>query len=244
MNAPPVPIGPLEVVSNTVEAEVAMLVAALDRPEPTCVAFANTHLLYNALKNRELARILAAFVVLNDGVGLSVLARIASNRAFRANLNGTDFTPALLRAVPGGTRIYLAGGAPGVAQASAERIAEMCPRAEICGCCDGYSEAHRGKSEVGRMKPDLVLAAMGNPAQERWISEAALASGRGVFLGVGALFDFLTRRQERAPLSLQRLRLEWLFRLLQEPQRMWRRYSLEILFVLAAAVQQRFSRPA
>ncbi len=221
-----------------------MLVAALDRPEPTCVAFANTHLLYNALQDRELAQILDSFVVLNDGVGLSMLARIATNRDFRANLNGTDFTPALLRAIPNGTRVYLAGGAPGIAQASAERIAEMCPQLEICGYCDGYGEARRGKTDVARLKPDLVLAAMGNPAQERWIWDAARASGRGVFLAVGALFDFLTHRHERAPQTVRMLRLEWLYRLMQEPGRMWRRYSLEIVFVLAAAVQQRFSRPA
>jgi beta-1,4-glucosyltransferase len=232
------------VVSNTVEDEVAMLVAALDRPEPTCVAFANTHLLYHALRDGELARILNSFVVLNDGVGLSMLARIAANGAFSENLNGTDFTPALLRAIPDGTRVYLAGGEPGVAAASAERIATMRPQLEICGCCDGYSEAPRGKRDVERLKPDLVLAAMGNPAQERWIWEAARASGRGVFLAVGALFDFLTHRHARAPVGLQRLHLEWLFRLMLEPGRMWRRYSLEILFVVAAAVQQRFSRPA
>lgn len=244
MNPPPVPIGPLEVAANTLEEEVATLVAAIGRPEPTCVAFANTHLLYYALRDGELARILSSFVVLNDGVGLSMLARIAANREFPDNLNGTDFTPTLLRASPRGARLYLAGGAPGVAEKSAERIAAMCPQIEICGCCDGYAGAHRGKADVARLKPDLVLAAMGNPAQERWIWEAARASGRGVFLAVGALFDFLAHRHTRAPPTIQRLRLEWLYRLMREPGRLWRRYSLEILFVLAAALQQRFSRPA
>ena len=242
--SPPVSIGPLEVAANSLEDEVATLVAALDRPEPTCVAFANTHLLYNALRDAEFARILHSFVVLNDGVGLSMLAHIAANREFPDNLNGTDFTPALLRAIPGGTRLYLAGGAPGVAEESAERISAMCPQIEICGCCDGYAGANRGKTDVARLKPDLVLAAMGNPAQERWIWDTSRASGRGVFLGVGALFDFITHRHVRAPVTVQRLRLEWLYRLMQEPGRMWRRYSLEILYVLAAALQQRFSRPA
>lgn len=244
MSARPVSIGPLEVTANTLEDEVAKLVAAINRPEPTCVAFANTHLLYYALRDGELARILNSFVVLNDGVGLSVLARIAAKREFPDNLNGTDFTPALLRAIPRGARLYLAGGVPGVAEKSAERISAMCPQIEICGCCDGYDGAPRGKADVARLRPDLVLAGMGNPAQERWIWDAARASGRGVFLAVGALFDFLTHRHPRAPLTVQRLRLEWLYRLLQEPGRMWRRYSLEILFVLAAALQQRLSRPA
>jgi exopolysaccharide biosynthesis WecB/TagA/CpsF family protein len=221
-----------------------MLLAALSRPEPTCVAFANTHLLYCALRDRDFARILGSFVTLNDGVGLSVLARIASNRRFAANLNGTDFTPALLQALPRGARLYLAGGEPGVAEASARRIAKAYPHLTICGYCDGFAEARQGIADVARLRPDLVLAAMGNPTQERWIWDAARASGRGIFLGVGALFDFLTHRHERAPLNLRSLRLEWLYRLIHEPSRLWRRYSLEILFVLASAVQQRLSRTA
>lgn len=244
MSAPPVSIGPLTVVVNTVDDEVAELANAIDRPRPTRVAFANTHLLYQALRDRELARILKSFVVLNDGVGLSVLARIATKRRFPENLNGTDFTPVFLHALRKGTRLYLAGGEAGVAEAAAERINSSWPDLNICGFCDGYAGAHAGRREVVRLKPDVVLVAMGNPVQERWIWNTSRKSGRGVYLAVGAFFDFLTERHERAPISMRRLRLEWLYRLVLEPDRMWRRYSVEILQVLAAALQQRFSRPA
>jgi exopolysaccharide biosynthesis WecB/TagA/CpsF family protein len=244
LSPPPISIGPLDVVVSTADHEVAELLAAVKRPTPTCVAFANTHLLYHALRDAGLAHILKSFVLLNDGIGLTLLARIAADRTFPENLNGTDFTPALLRAAPAGARVYLAGGEPGVAQATAARIASSYPNIEICGQCDGYAGASAGLNDLERLKPDLVLVAMGNPAQERWISTAAQQTGRGVFVAVGALFDFLTSRHARAPVVVRRLRLEWLYRLLQEPQRMWRRYSVEILFVLRAALQQRFSRSA
>jgi exopolysaccharide biosynthesis WecB/TagA/CpsF family protein len=243
LSTPPISIGPLAVVASTADREVAVLVAAIERPSPTCVAFANTHLLYHALRDRGLARILSSFVILNDGIGLTILARIAANRAFPENLNGTDFPPALLRAAPRGARVYLAGGEPGVAEATAARIGSTYPNIEICGHCDGYEGAAAGLVDIERLKPDLILVAMGNPAQERWMWKASQHAGRGVFVAVGALFDFLTSRHARAPAAMRRLRLEWLYRLVQEPGRMWRRYSLEMLFVLGAALQQRFSRP-
>ena len=75
--------------------------------------------------------------------------------------------------------------------------------------------------------PDLVLVAFGAPKQELWIDRFAERLGPAVAIGVGGSLDFITGRVRRAPAWMSRAGLEWLFRLLQEPRRMWRRYLVE-----------------
>ena len=76
---------------------------------------------------------------------------------------------------------------------------------------------------------------MGNPKQELWINDYGEATGATLLIGVGALFDFTAGRIDRAPRILQKMRVEWLFRLLKEPVRMWRRYLIGNLVFLIRA---------
>lgn len=73
---------------------------------------------------------------------------------------------------------------------------------------------------------DILLVAMGSPAQEKWIDRHVGPGHARLVLSVGALFDFVAGEARRAPLGIRKLRLEWLYRLLQEPKRLWRRYVL------------------
>jgi beta-1,4-glucosyltransferase len=77
-------------------------------------------------------------------------------------------------------------------------------------------------------RPDVVLVALGNPLQERWILDHAKELPPALYVGVGALFDFLADRAVRAPIWVRKLRLEWLFRLMQEPGRLWKRYTVDV----------------
>src|SRR6185295_17459653 len=81
-------------------------------------------------------------------------------------------------------------------------------------------------AEIKASGADLLLVAMGNPAQEFWIERHLAATGCRLGIAVGALFDFLAERVSRAPMGLRRLRLEWLYRLALEPGRLWRRYLI------------------
>jgi exopolysaccharide biosynthesis WecB/TagA/CpsF family protein len=72
----------------------------------------------------------------------------------------------------------------------------------------------------------VLLVALGNPLQEQWIDEHLIQLGVPVSIGVGALFDYLAGRVPRAPRWMLRMRAEWLFRLLVEPRRLWRRYVM------------------
>jgi alpha-1,3-mannosyltransferase len=159
---------------------------------------------------------------------------MACGHGFAENLNGTDLTPRVLAALPFGTRVMLVGARPRVVRRAAHRMMQRWPHLDICAYHDGYSGGSRALLELSDLKPDVVLVAMGNPRQEQWISQAVEAHPSAVFLGVGALFDFFADAVPRAPEQVRRLKLEWAFRLAQEPQRLWRRYTVEIFVVMLA----------
>ncbi|MDH5536877.1 MAG: WecB/TagA/CpsF family glycosyltransferase, partial [Betaproteobacteria bacterium] len=128
-----------------------------------------------------------------------------------------------------GLSLYLLGARPGVAAAVAENARKRVPQLAIAGHRDGYWAEQDEQSVVSAIRAsgaDILLVAMGAPRQELWIAKNAPRLGVKVALGVGGLFDFYAGRVARAPLWLRELGLEWTYRLLQEPRRMWRRYVI------------------
>jgi alpha-1,3-mannosyltransferase len=239
-------IGPVTVRVRTLEGALQDVRAALIAKTPLHIAFANTHLVYEALKDQRLARLLDRFYILNDGIGLTALSKLISGRAFPDNLNGTDFTPLVLAAAPDGARVFLVGAAPGIAERLSARMARDYPHLQVCGVFDGFSARGAAKSQVfaalRETSPDLVLAAMGNPLQELWIEEAAREAPQAVMIGVGALFDFMTGAVERAPPAWRRLNLEWAYRLMREPRRLLFRYTVEIATLAVHGLRWRLQR--
>jgi alpha-1,3-mannosyltransferase len=208
---------------------VRELDARLAAGERVRVAYLNAHASNVAASNAEFMTVLQTFVVLNDGVGLDIAARALQGRAFPENLNGTDFTLRFLRQTSQRFRIFLLGARPGVAEDAAEALKAALPQHVVAGTRDGYfvaAGADEVAAEIKRSGADLLLVAMGNPAQEFWIAQHLEATGCRMAIAVGALFDFLAERVPRAPQGLRRLRLEWLFRLALEPTRLWRRYLI------------------
>ncbi len=130
-------------------------------------------------------------------------------------------------------RVYLLGGAPGVADAAAQRL-ERALRVSIVGVdspmipLDGPpAEADAAVERVAAAKPDLVLVALGAPKQERWIHRALPLIRPAVAFAVGASLDFVAGRIRRAPPWMSRAGLEWLFRLAKEPRRLAYRYLVK-----------------
>lgn len=193
------------------------------------LAFCNAHLVNLATHDALLRRRLADFLVLADGVGVDIGARLLHGSAFPANLNGTDFTPALLAAQAQPLRVALFGGRSGVADKAAARLAREFPRHRFHVAGHGFID-ESGKAamleSLAADPPDLLLVALGNPLQEDFIAERIDARHAHVAAGIGALFDFLAGEVARAPQAVRALRLEWAYRLWLEPGRLWRRYVL------------------
>jgi exopolysaccharide biosynthesis WecB/TagA/CpsF family protein len=227
-------------VCNRDEA-VSFLLERLEQRRLTRVAFAN--LLTILGDEPDGARILDRFLVFNDGVGLEIASKLLYGVRFPSNLNGSDFTPALLAAAPRATRVFLLGAKPGVARKAATVITQRFGL-RVCGTRDGYEGARDPASSIASIRtacPDIVLVALGNPRQERWIAENGARLGAPIIMGIGALFDFFVEAVPRAPFAVQRLRLEWLWRMALEPRRLGKRYTVDLVRFLWRVWQQRQS---
>src|SRR6185436_3033604 len=193
------------------------------------LTYLNAHASNLAARDQRFLALLNAFIVLNDGVGLDIAARMLNGKAFPENLNGTDFTLRYLRTTSRQFRIFLLGAKPGVAADAAAFLEAQVPKHVVVGVRDGYfvaAGAGEVAREIKRSGADLLLVAMGNPTQEFWIDNHFDATGCRLAMGVGALFDFLAERVPRAPSVVRQLRMEWAFRLALEPTRLWRRYLI------------------
>jgi exopolysaccharide biosynthesis WecB/TagA/CpsF family protein len=237
-----VPVARLD--SETALAEVERL---CEQAEPATLFYVNAHSLNVAYRDPEYLDLLqGADLVLNDGAGLSLAARMYGRR-FSANLNGSDFNPRILElAARRGWTVFLLGAEPGVAERAARRLRERIPDLEIAGSRDGYfSSAEAGEvvRDIKSSGAHVLMVAMGNPQQEKWVRDHLHATGARLGIGVGAFFDFAAGEVRRAPAWMNRVGVEWIFRLVQEPRRMWRRYLIGNVVFLFRVGRDRFTRP-
>ena len=167
-------------------------------------------------------------MLLNDGSGINLASKLIFRQSFPDNLNGTDFTPYFLDHCATPLRIFLFGARPAVAARAANYFVRRWPQHRIVGYHHGYfssTEEAQILSTIKAAKPSLVLVAMGNGLQERWVEKLVPDVALSAW-GIGALFDFLCGEVHRAPSWMRSLGIEWAYRLLQEPGRMWRRYLI------------------
>ena len=193
------------------------------------LAFCNAHTMRLAHRDHAYASLLRRLTVLNDGVGMNLAARMIHGRRFPSNLNGTDFVPELLACAPAGTRTYLLGARPHVVARAAEAIGRHAPELVVVGHRDGYfadDEVPAILADIAAAKPDILLVALGNPKQEQFVATHAEHIAATVTIAVGALFDFMAGEFPRAPRVLRSMGLEWSWRLLQEPGRLFERYTV------------------
>jgi alpha-1,3-mannosyltransferase len=158
---------------------------------------------------------------------------------FSCNLNGTDFIPTFLENTRHKLRIFLLGSRGNVVKEAARVLALRFPAHRIVGFHDGYFPEERSAEiaeKIRRANANVLLVAMGNCMQELWIADNLERTGATLALGVGALFDFISKRVPRAPRLVRASCLEWLWRLMLEPRRLWRRYTIRsVLFLFYAS---------
>ena len=193
---------------------------------PRMLAFVNAHALNLAAESAEFALALSsADVLLRDGAGVSLLMRRCGQPP-GLNMNGTDLIPQLLHACDGLPIAVLGTCEPFLGRGLARLQQELMPRSHVLGV-DGYQTGSTYLQLLRQHRPRVVVLAMGMPRQEemaRWL-RGQLAHGCLLICG-GAIVDFLAGRTRRAPRLLQRTGLEWLWRLAQEPRRLFRRYVI------------------
>ncbi|KMO42404.1 hypothetical protein VQ03_10840 [Methylobacterium tarhaniae] len=217
---------------------------ALDRRGQLCLGFCNANMLLKALCLPAYAASLRSLLLVSDGLGIDLCSGLFRGRLFRENLNGTDLIPAFLAAETAPRSLFLLGAKPGIAEAAARNWALLHPQHRIVGVRHGYfapEETGAVLAEINAAAPDILLVALGNPAQEMFIAEHAHRIDARVLMGVGALLDYTAGASTRAPAAFRLARLEWLFRLLREPRRLGRRYTVDIVVFVAMILRLRLA---
>lgn len=210
---------------------------ALDRVEtffeerkPVIIATANAEMLMRATHDEELKNILnAAELVVPDGAG-TVWAAHHLGYEMPERVAGYDLAQELMKKAPSKNRkIYFFGSAPGVAEKAKLKAEELYPNIKIVGTRNGFfTEADEPQiiADIKSAQPDLLLAALGVPKQEKWLAKYKDELNVPVSIGVGGTFDVMAGVMKRAPKWMQRAKLEWLFRALLQPKRAGRLIAL------------------
>jgi exopolysaccharide biosynthesis WecB/TagA/CpsF family protein len=209
--------------------EAFSFVAALaDMPAgQTQITFLNAHNANIMLRDRKYRQVLERSLVLPDGIGVDIASFSVSGSPFPANLNGTDFVPALLTYITKPMRVGLLGARPATLAKARQNLAAHAPWHEFIAIHDGFfsdDDSAGIAAEVGRNNIDILLVALGTPKQEKWAAEHIRPEHARLVMSVGALFDFVAGEVPRAPQIARRMRLEWAYRVLQEPRRLAGRY--------------------
>jgi N-acetylglucosaminyldiphosphoundecaprenol N-acetyl-beta-D-mannosaminyltransferase len=201
------------------------------------VAFTGLHGVSEANRDPQFRSVLkSADQVVADGMPLVWLGRVHGH-SMRRRVYGPELMETFCRETGSQYRHFFYGGAPGVADTLATHLRD---RFDII-VAGTYSPPFRDLSEaedklvvdrVHEAAPDVLWVGLGTPKQERWMHEHRARLRVPVLLGVGAAFDLNSGRLRRAPEWMREHGLEWLFRLLIEPRRLWKRYLVTIPSVM------------
>lgn len=233
----------LEEVSTIAETFIAS-------QKPHYIAVVNADKLVKMRHDKELRdSVMAADIIGADGVPV-VWASWLLGSPLPGRVNGTDLMMSLLeKGHQQGYRIFFFGAHPKVLDRVLDVVSTEYPGVKIAGARRGYySEGEESDivRQIRASQADILFIAFGTPQKELWVKHYLHAMEVSVVHGVGGSFDVLAGVVARAPLWMQRYGLEWLFRLIQEPRRMWRRYLYtNTRFVLMVLQEwgRRLSRP-
>jgi N-acetylglucosaminyldiphosphoundecaprenol N-acetyl-beta-D-mannosaminyltransferase len=245
----PVVVWGLPLVPDTFE-------QALDRIDRLVAArcpsfFITANLNYAMLSDRDeqLKRLneRAAFL-LADGMPLVWWSRLGP-RPLPERVAGSDLIYGMCeRAAAKGHRIYLLGAAPGVAAEAAVALARRFSGLQIAGMeCPPFRPLTEDEQEaqfarIHEARTDILFVAFGQPKGELWIADNLERLGVPLSVQVGATLDFVAGRVRRSPKWMQKTGLEWVYRLVQEPRRLAKRYLENVLFLIRATFAARFRR--
>ncbi|MEY8754899.1 WecB/TagA/CpsF family glycosyltransferase [Peribacillus frigoritolerans] len=220
--------------SNMEEFMNGMIYPRLMNQEKTFVVTANPEIVEYANEHQDYKDIIiSADYITPDGVGI-IMASKWLNQPLQERITGFDLMNELFRvADEKALKVYLLGAEENVIEAAALKVKELYPGLELVGYNHGYIDIKDDTlpKSIAELEPDIILTALGFPRQEKWVSRHYALFNKGLFMGVGGSFDVLAGKVNRAPVFWQKMRLEWLYRLIQQPSR-WKRMLALPRFVL------------
>lgn len=224
--------------------------ALIERGEPAYFITANLHYAMLCARDPRLAAVnrRAAFLVA-DGMPLVWYSRLLG-RPIPERVTGADLVVRISeRAAQKGRRLFLLGGAPGVAETAAAALCRRYPTLAIAGVEAPHLDALSPQEHaalvrrVREARPHVLFVALGQPKGELWLAEHCAALGVPACVQIGASLDFAAGRVRRAPRWVQRTGLEWLWRAAREPRRLAPRYAADAAFLLKSLLRDAAAAP-
>lgn len=195
----------------------------------------NPEIVMKAQTDNELMEIVQqADLVIPDGIGIVLASRIMKSK-IRERVAGCDLILSLFNVIKDtGKTVYILGAKPGVAEKAKMNMEQRYKNLRIVGVHDGYFDEAQEEvivREIQELKPDILLVGLGCPRQEKWIYRNRHKLPVKISAGIGGSIDIMAGTIKRAPKAFQLLGLEWLHRLLLEPQRIFRVKQLPLFLI-------------
>lgn len=213
---------------------IILLEETIKKKQKMFIVTANPETFMMASKEKEMEKIILDknTMVVPDGVGIVKAAHML-DYPVTERITGIDISWELLRIGNEQKKsIYLLGAKEEVITLVVKKIKQDYPNVKILGYSNGYVEdKDKILEDIKKKEPDIVLVALGIPAQEKLIYKHIKDFKKGIFIGVGGSFDVISGTKKRAPKLFQKLNLEWFYRLIKEPKRIKRFYNSNIKFI-------------
>ncbi len=218
--------------SGTLDEIVQESLTRIDKHDQTSTfVCANPHSLVESTKDKDFYNALnrADFSVA-DGVGVTMVAKL-TNKDVGPRIAGHNYFEALMAALNerGSGRVFFFGSSPHVLELIEQQFIKDYPNIDLCGLIsppfgDWPDNTNNEMiNEINKKNPDVLWVGMTAPKQEKWAEKNRSSLSAPIIGSIGAVFDFYAGTYPRAPEWMRKLGLEWLFRLIKEPKRMWRR---------------------
>jgi N-acetylglucosaminyldiphosphoundecaprenol N-acetyl-beta-D-mannosaminyltransferase len=235
----------VKVHAINMEQALGQIQSWVENREQHYVCVTPAHSVMDAYRDPELKKIMNhGGLVTPDGMSIVWLLKLSGHKHV-SRVYGPDLTLAVIeRGLSNGWKHFFYGGAPETPALLAEKLKEKFPNLIVSGT---YSPPFRDltpdeeveiKGIINQASPDILWVGISSPKQEKWMAKFVDKLNVPVLIGVGAAFDFLSGRKAQAPLWMQKNGLEWFFRLISEPNRLWKRYAQLPWFVLLVFAQK------
>lgn len=190
----------------------------------------NTYGVVTFLNNKKYADIInSADIIYPDGWGPVIASKFERSK-LKSRMTGGDFIHDLLKTIEKERlKIYLLGCEHETVKKTSLSIRKRYPIIKICGYKSGFFDRKSETKIVNnlkKVKPNIVIVGMGIPIQEHFINKNWENLPDAVYLGMGGIFYYIAEIKSRAPVWMRKMSFEWLYRLFQEPRRLWRRYTI------------------
>ena len=232
----------IPIAAITMDRMVDIADAAVAKRTPLQIGVVNAAKVVNMQRDPSLRDdVLASDIVLADGMAVVWASRL-TGRPLPERVAGIDLMYRMLeRAAERGHRVFCLGATADVLADAIASFRQRWPSLIIAGSQHGYYDAADEAAvarAIGESRADIVFIAMTSPRKEQFLARWSRALDVPVWHGVGGSFDVASGRVQRAPIVWQRLGLEWLYRVKQEPRRLWRRYLVTNLLFVRITVQE------